>query len=150
MPGTFSDLLVHIVFSTKNRLPLIDGTLHEDLYQYIGGIIRNHNAVLIEIGGMSDHVHLLVRLKPTHCLSELVREIKSSSSKWVNEEKWKLRKFGWQDGYGAFTVSRSQAPRVVKYIQNQRDHHQRQDFKTEFIFLLNKHEVEYDARFLWD
>lgn len=150
MAGTFSDLLYHIVFSTKNRIALIDDTLQEALYNYIGGIIRGQNGVLIEIGGMSDHVHMLVRLKPTHCLSDFVREVKSSSSKWVNEEKWKLRKFGWQDGYGVFTVSRSQAPRVVAYIRRQREHHQRIDFKTEFMELLSKHEVEYDERYIWD
>ena len=150
MAGTFSDLLFHIVFSTKNRIALIDDTLQEDLYRYIGGIVRGQNGVLVEIGGVSDHVHMLVRLKPTHCISDIVREIKSNSSKWVNEEKWKLRKFGWQDGYGVFTVSRSQTPRVVKYIQGQREHHQRQDFKTEFVFLLEKHEVEYDVRYVWE
>jgi putative transposase len=150
MAGTFSDLLFHIVFSAKIRIALIDGTLQQDLYQYIGAIIRNQNGVLIEIGGMSDHVHLLVRLKPTHCIADFVRKFKSSSSKWVNEEKWKLRKFGWQDGYGAFTVSRSQAPRLVEYIQHQREHHQRFDSQHEFIELLNKHEVEYDERYIWD
>jgi REP element-mobilizing transposase RayT len=102
MAGTFSDLLFHIVFSTKDRIALIDDTLQEDLYKYIGGIVRGQKGILIEIGGMSDHIHLLVRLKPTHCIADFVREVKSGSSKWVNEEKWKLRKFGWQDGYGRF------------------------------------------------
>jgi REP element-mobilizing transposase RayT len=150
MAGTFSDLLFHIVFSTKDRIALIDDILQEDLYKYIGGIVRGQKGVLVEVGGMSDHIHLLVRLKPMHCISDFVREVKSGSSKWVNEEKWKLRKFGWQDGYGVFTVSRSQAPRVVKYVRCQREHHQRVDFKAEFIELLIKHEVEYVERYIWE
>ena len=150
MSGTYSDLLYHIVFSTKNRIGLIDDTLQSDLYDYMGGIVRGQHVTLIEIGGMSDHVHLLVRLKPTHCISDFMRELKASSSKWVNEEKWKLKKFGWQDGYAAFTVSRSQAERVQRYIQEQQRHHQHIDFKRELVGLLVKHKVEYDEQYLWD
>jgi REP element-mobilizing transposase RayT len=135
MSGTYSDLLFHIVFGTKNRIALIDDLLQPDLYDYIGGIIRGQNGTLLQIGGMSDHVHLLVRLRPTNCLSDLLREIKSSSSRWVNEEKWKLRKFGWQDGFAAFTVSRSQAPSVQQYIQDQRQRHQNYDYQQELVYL---------------
>lgn len=150
MAGTYSDLLYHIVFNTKNRIALIDDVLQADLYDYMGGIVRGQQATLVEIGGMSDHVHMLVRLKPTHCISDFMRELKSSSSKWVNDEKWKIRKFGWQDGNSVFTVSRSQAPSVQRYIREQRKHHQGLDFKAELIWLLKKHEVEYDARYIWD
>ncbi len=150
MAGTYSDLLYHIVFSTKNRIPFIDDTLQSSLYDYIGGIVRGQNGTLVEIGGKSDHIHLLVRLRPVHCISDVARDVKSGASKWINEEKWKMRKFAWQDGYGVFTVSRSQAPRVQRYIQEQRRHHQGLDFKAELIWLLKKHEVEYDERYIWD
>ena len=112
MAGTYTNLLFHVVFSTKNRIGLIEGIVARELHPYLGGIIGNLGGVALEINGMSDHVHLLVKLKPTKSISEIVREVKANSSKWMNEEKWKLRKFGWQDGYAAFTVSKSQAPAV--------------------------------------
>lgn len=149
MGGTYSDLLCHVVFSTKNRLPLISDLLEPSLHEYMGGVVRGQGATLVEVGGMSDHVHLLLRLRPTHCMATLMRELKSGTSKWVNSEKWKLRKFGWQDGYGVFSVSRSQVTRVQRYIQQQRRHHRRTDFKTEFLELLKRHEVHYDERHLW-
>ncbi|MGD9126254.1 MAG: IS200/IS605 family transposase [Planctomycetia bacterium] len=149
MAGTYSKLLFHLVFSTKNRIPFISAKWEEELYQYIGGILRNEDGVLIEIGGTEDHLHILVQLKPTHLLANLVRTIKAFSSKWVNEEKLKLRKFGWQEGYSAFTVSESQADRVVAYIRSQKEHHKKNDFKSEFIALLKKHAVEYKEEYLW-
>lgn len=112
MSGTYTNLLYHIVFSTKNRFPFITSGLKDDLYAYIGGIIRGEDGILLEIGGMPDHVHLLVKFKPISSVSDMLRKIKANSSKWVNETHASARKFGWQDGFAAFTVSESQAPRV--------------------------------------
>ncbi len=116
MAGTYTNLLYRIVFSTKNRLPLITQTIQQDLYNYIGGIIRNRGGTLLEIGGMPDHVHLLAKFKPTPAVAEMLQYIKGDSSKWVNETKSGLRKFGRQAGYSAFSVSKSQTPQVEQYI----------------------------------
>ncbi|MBI5760890.1 MAG: IS200/IS605 family transposase [Planctomycetales bacterium] len=150
MPGTHTNLLYHLVFSTKKRLPMITDAIEAELYKYLGGIVRGEGGILLEVGGMPDHVHLLVKLKPTIAVSDMLRLLKANSSKWVNEEKLKYRKFGWQDGYAAFTASQSQGDKVTKYIRNQKQHHRTRDFKTEFVALLERHEVEYEKRYLWD
>jgi REP element-mobilizing transposase RayT len=150
MPGTYTNLLYHLVFSTKNRIPLISKNLQADLYAYIGGIVRGEGGKLLEIGGMPDHVHLLVKLKPSVSLSIMLNRIKAKSSKWINQEKLKLRKFGWQEGYAAFSVSESQVTKVRPYIQNQITHHRRQSFQEEFRALLVKHGIEFEERYLWD
>jgi putative transposase len=149
MAGTYTNLLFHIVFSTKRRTGLITPELEPDLYAYIGGVIRNQGGKLLDAGGMSDHVHLLLKSKPNVALSDLVRDIKANSSKWINESKWKIRKFGWQDGFAAFTVSESQVEIVSKYIQSQKIHHRRRDFKAELLFLLKKNHCEFDEALLW-
>jgi putative transposase len=148
--GTYTNFLYHFVFSTKNRISLISDNLQQDLYSYIGGIVRGEGGTLLEIGGMSDHVHLLAKLKPTKSVSEMLNRIKSKSSKWMNEEKMKMRKFGWQDGYGALSVSESQIASVRRYIRSQEQHHRRQSFQDEFRALLEKHGIEYEERYLWD
>ena len=150
MAGTYTNLLYHLVFSTKNRIPLISDALQEDLYSYIGGIIRGEGGVLLEIGGMSDHVHLVTELKPTKSVSEMLNRIKAKSSKWVNAEKLKMRKFGWQDGYAAFSVSESQVASVRRYVREQEEHHRKLSFQEEFRSLLDKHGVEFEERYLWD
>ncbi len=150
MAGTYTNLLYHLVFSTKNRIPLISEKLQQDLYSYIGGIIRGEGGTLLEIGGMTDHVHLLTKLKPTKSVSELLNRIKAKASKWANEEKVKMRKFGWQDGYAAFSVSESQIASVRRYIQDQKKHHRRQSFQEEFRALLEKHGIDFEERYLWD
>ncbi len=120
------------------------------MYSYIGGIIRGEGGTLLEIGGMSDHVHLLTKLKPTKSVSELLNRIKAKASKWVNEEKVTMRKFGWQDGYAAFSVSESQIASVRRYIRDQEKHHRRQSFQEEFRALLEKHGIDFEERYLWD
>jgi putative transposase len=147
--GTFTNLLYHVVFSTKGRAPMISDRLRLDLYSYMGGIIRGEGGVLLEIGGMPDHVHLLVKLKPAKSISEMLNRIKAKSSKWMNEEKLKLRKFGWQDGYAAFSVSESQVEGVRGYIQNQECHHRQLTFQEEFRALLEKHGIAYEERYVW-
>jgi putative transposase len=148
--GTYTNLLYHLVFSTKNRIPLISENLQQDLYSYIGGIVRGEGGTLVEIGGISDHVHLLAKLKPTKSVFEMLNRIKSKSSKWINEDKMKVRKFGWQDGYGAFSVSESQTASMRRYIRSQEEHHRRQSFQDELRALLEKQRIEYDDRYLWD
>ncbi len=150
MPGTYTNLLYHIIFSTKQRRPLIGAALRDELYRYMGGIIRGEGGSLLEVGGMPDHMHLLAKLKPTTSISDLLRRLKANSSRWANAEKLRLRKLGWQDGYAAFTVSQSQVPRLVAYIRGQENHHRVADFKTELVLLLTRHAVQYDERYLWD
>jgi REP element-mobilizing transposase RayT len=150
MAGTYTNLLYHIVFSTKQRIPLISNELRPDLYAYIGGIIRGEGGALLEIGGMPDHVHLLAKSKPTLSISDMLKAIKAGSSKWINEERFKMRKFGWQDGYAAFTVSESQIGAVQQYIREQEQHHRGQSYQHEFRALLDRHGIEYDERYIWD
>ncbi len=149
MASTLTNLLYHIVFSTKGRAPLISDDIKEPLYKYMAGIIRNQGGKTIEIGGMPDHVHCLARFPARKSVSEMLRAIKSDSSSWVNQEKPSDR-FAWQTGYGAFTVSQSQVENVAHYIRTQEEHHRERSFQTEFLNLLKKHDVEFDERYLWD
>lgn len=150
MAGTYTNLLYHLVFSTKQRIPLITKELQPDLYAYIGGIVRGEGGTLLEIGGVSDHVHLLTKFKPTATVSDMLKSVKSGSSKWVNEERSKLRKFGWQDGYAAFSVSESSVDAVQRYIRDQERHHSGQSYQDEFRALLDRHGINYDEKYLWD
>lgn len=147
MPHTYSNLIFHIVFSTKERRPLITDELRERLYEYIGGTIRGLDGTLIEIGGIADHVHILLAVKPTVRLSDFMRELKSCSSKWANEIA--RSRFEWQTGYGAFTVSMSQIEVVRKYIRNQARHHAKMSFEDEFKKLLDLSGIDFDEKYLW-
>ena len=149
MASTLTNLLYHVVFSTKGRMPLIRSEIREPLYRYLGGIVRNQKGKLIEIGGVADHVHLLVRFPASRAVSDMLRDLKSDSSKWLNRERPRDR-FAWQTGYGAFTVSQSQVGTVRRYIRGQEEHHRRHSFKEELLGLLKKHGIEYDERYLWD
>ncbi len=149
MAGTFTQIAMHFVFSTKHRAPLITPDLRSELYKYIGGIIRNEKSVMVEIGGMSDHLHLLCLLHPTSSTSEMMRLVKANSSKWINARP-RTTRFEWQDGYGAFSVSKSILPTVSEYIRNQEEHHRNKTFQEEFLEFLKKHEIEYDPRYIWD
>lgn len=149
MPGTFTSLHYHLVFSTKDRIPMIQAELQPRLYEYIGGIVRSLNAFPDEIGGMPDHIHLLVRIPPTIALSDFMRVVKSKSSGWVHETFPGSSRFAWQEGYGAFAVSKSDLPRVRTYIQGQAEHHRETTFQHEFRKLLEVHEIEFEERYLW-
>jgi len=144
---SYTHLLYHIVFATKDRLPLISQTWEDELYRYLGGIVKNHNGEAIEINGMPEHAHLLVRLKQLPSLPDFMRELKAGSSKWAKQHN---AKFGWQRRYGAFTVSESMSDVVRQYIRNQKMHHIKQTFEDEFVDLLRLHNVEYDPKYLWD
>ncbi|MCH7752735.1 MAG: IS200/IS605 family transposase [Planctomycetes bacterium] len=150
MPSTYTNLLYHIIFSTKGRCPLITDDLKEELYRYIGGIIRSEGGIQLEIGGISDHVHILAKLKPAISISQMLNRIKTNSSKWVNENRKSDVRFAWQEGYAAFSVSESQVEHVRQYIRTQEQHHRKQSFQDELVALLQRHGIEYDSRYLWD
>ena len=149
MGSTLTNILIHVIFSTKNRERKIVTKIREELYWYIGGIIKRENGILIEIGGISDHVHILFKLKPVHSLSDMIKKIKSNSSKWINKQQKLNEDFNWQEGYGGFSVSESQVQKVVNYIKEQEKHHRTLTFKEEFVQILELHGVEYDGRYLW-
>lgn len=148
--SSLNKLIHHIIFSTKYRNPSICGPFRNQLYTYMGGIIRSQNGHLIEIGGIEDHVHLLVHLSPTKAISDAIREIKAGSSKWSNECTEQSHRFEWQKGYGAFTVSYSQAETVRCYIQNQHEHHRTKTFQEEYLAFLKSHQIIYDEKYLFE
>jgi REP element-mobilizing transposase RayT len=151
MSSTLSNLTYHIVFSTKYREPLITPELREELYPYIGGVVRNKGGVVIRIGGIADHIHLVVRLRPDIALSDMVRLVKANSSKWANEQGSVIDgRFVWQAGYGAFSVSPSQLPALTEYVERQEEHHRVRPFQEEYVAILQKHGVEHDERYLFD
>lgn len=148
MSRTFTNLLAHVVFSTKDREPLIIPEVRNELHAYLGGLTRELKGKAYGINGTRDHVHMLVSLPPTVSTSEAMRFIKANSSGWVHD-KWQ-KAFAWQLGYGAFSVSKSNVPEVLQYISHQEAHHRRVLFKDEFVEFLRKHEIDYDERHLWD
>ncbi len=150
MANTYTALFYHIVFSTKNRAHFIKPDVETRIWEYVGGVARHHKMTALQIGGIEDHLHALVMALTTLAPFEIAKYLKGESSSWIHEEFPDLRDFGWQDGYGAFTVSKSNVPGVVSYIQNQRAHHQTQSFQEEYIEFLKKAGVEYDERYLWD
>jgi REP element-mobilizing transposase RayT len=147
MAGTFSNLTVHLVFSTKDRLPFMTTPVRAKLFPYIGGVVKGLAGTIITVGGMPDHVHLVARLPTTLSVADVVRTVKTNTSKWMNGRATGM-KFGWQRGYGAFSVSQSALPAVVNYVRNQKRHHHRRSFKEELIALLTKNGIDYDERYL--
>jgi REP element-mobilizing transposase RayT len=148
MPSTHLSLHYHIVFSTKDRHPFIADGWRNRLHEYLGGLVRTADGTPETIGGTADHVHLLVGLRATHALATFVQDIKQTSSHWVHETIG-VRKFAWQPGYGAFTVSVSNCDVVKEYITNQAEHHRMKTFQEEYVAVLQKHHVEYDGKYLW-
>ena len=148
MSSTHLSLHYHIVFSTKNRQTFISDNFRPKLHAFLGGCVKMIGGVPIAIGGTNDHVHLLIGLRATHQLSNVVKEIKVASSKWIHEEIL-LKEFAWQIGYGAFTVGISNLEQVKKYVLNQENHHLTKNFETEYVEMLNIAKVEYDEKYLW-
>src|SRR6185436_18059 len=138
MANTYSQIYIQTVFAVDGRLSLIHNEFKEELYKYITGIVRNNKQKLIAINGMSDHVHILIGLKPAMALADLVRDIKAGSSDFINRKKWVRGKFSWQEGYGAFSYGHSHLDTVIRYIQNQEKHHRRRSFKNEYLGLLRE------------
>src|SRR6185436_9554829 len=151
MANTFSQIYIQTVFAVSGRLSLITQDYKEELHKYITGIVRNKGQKLISINGMADHLHILIGLRPSMALAELVRDIKADSSEWVNRKKLARGKFAWQEGDGAFSYGHSQLDPIIGYIQNQEKHHQSRTFKKEYLTLLQKFEIdfkeEYDFEF---
>jgi putative transposase len=142
------NILLHFVFSTQGRRPLIGSDFRNDLFAYLGGIVREMNGTALAINGMADHAHMLVRVRPAESAAAIMRVVKTNSSRWVRE-KWKSD-FAWQKGYGVFSVSESGVAAVTKYIARQEEHHKKISFRDELVAFLKKNRVEYDPRYIWD
>ncbi len=150
MPQSLANILVHVVFSTKDRVPWIADTWRDDLHGYIGGIIRRCGGHLLAAGSVEDHIHLLLPLPRTISVADLLKEIKSGSAHWVHDSPSRPGGFRWQAGYGAFSVSPSHKRAVVRYLANQRRHHSKVSFQKEYLEMLGRHGIEPDERHLWD
>ena len=150
MADTYTQMYVHVVFAVKGRENIISPQWKDELYKYITGIVSNEKQKLLAINGMPDHVHILLGVKPTIAVSDLVRDIKANSSRFINEKKWVAGKFEWQNGFGAFTYGHSQLGTIISYIDNQEEHHKKKTFKDEYIDFLKKFNVAYDGQFLFD
>jgi putative transposase len=148
MSATHLSLHVHLIFGTKHQRPLIVSEWRKRLHGYLGGAARTLGTVPEAIGGVADHVHLLLGLRATHCLADILRDVKRASSSWVHDTIGD-REFGWQDGYGAFTVSASLVEMVKRYIARQEEHHRKRTFHEEYVKLLQRSGVDYDERYLW-
>lgn len=149
MANTYTQIHLQFVFAVKYRDGLIHSSFKDELYQYITGIIKNHNHKLLAINGMPDHVHILVGMRPTQSVSDLMQDIKGSSSKWINEKKFLKVKFEWQEGYGAFSYAKFQVNTVINYIKNQEQHHALRSFHQEYLEFLAEFEVAYDERYIF-
>ncbi|MCQ9636152.1 IS200/IS605 family transposase [Chryseobacterium sp. WG14] len=150
MPQSLVKNYVHIVFSTKYREDFIDEKIEKELHSYLAVLCKDFESQALKIGGTDDHIHILCKLSRKIALMKLVQEIKAHSSKWIKTKGKKYENFFWQDGYGAFSVGEKDISIVMNYIQNQRQHHQKQNFKNELIEILKKHKMEYDEKYLWD
>jgi REP element-mobilizing transposase RayT len=149
MANTYTQIYLHVVFAVEGRQNLIAPEHNDELQKYITGIVTAQKHKLIVINNMPDHLHLLVGLRPDAALSDLVREVKAGSSKFINEKRWVLGRFSWQEGFGAFSYARSQLGAVIRYIQNQQKHHAKKSFRDEYLELLEKFGVEYDRKYIF-
>ena len=149
MANTYTQIHIHVVFAVKYRNGLIHNDWKDELYKYITGIIQNNNHKLLCINGMPDHIHLLIGIRPTQAISDLIKSVKQSSSKWINDRKYIKGKFEWQEGFGAFSYSKSQIKKVAEYIENQEGHHQKKTFLEEYEEILEKFEVEYNKHYIF-
>lgn len=150
MPNTYSQLYVQIVFAVKYRQNLISKNNREELHKYITGIVQNKEQKMLAIFCMPDHIHIFVNIKPAISISDLVRDIKANSTKFINDSNWVKGKFSWQEGFGAFSYSKSHIDNVVNYILNQEEHHKTKSFKEEYLDFLKKFEVEYNDKYLFE
>ena len=149
MPNTYTQLYIHFVFAVKYRASVIQPEWEEDLHRYITGIIQNNGHKLLVINSVPDHLHLFIGLNPKQSISEIMRLIKGDSSEFVNKKGFTKRKFYWQEGYGAFSNSRSQLDAVIKYILNQKEHHHKKTFREEYIGMLEDYKVDYDEKYIF-
>ena len=150
MAGTYSQIYIQVVFAVQGRANLISPHWKDELHKYIAGIIKGKDQKPIIVNGMPDHIHAFIGLKPSMTISDLVRDIKNNSSKFINDKKWVKGKFSWQEGYGVFSYSNSQIDSVYNYVLNQEVHHQKKTFKQEYLELLEKFNIEYNKKYLFD
>lgn len=150
MANTYTQVHIQAVFAVQNRQSLISDVWKDELYKYITGILQNNGHKMLQINGMTDHIHLLFGMRPMQSLSNLMQQIKQDSSKWVNQQRLVNGRFSWQAGYGAFSYSRSQLPAVIAYIQNQDKHHKKKTFREEYLEFLEKWEVDYDEEYIFN
>ena len=149
MANTYTQIHIQFVFAVKHRDGLLHASYKDELYRYIAGIIKNHNHKLLAINGMPDHVHVFIGMRPTQSISDLLQDIKGNSSKWINEKKFLKVKFEWQEGFGAFSYSKSQSNAVIDYIKNQEQHHAVKTFREEYLEFLELFEIDYDERYVF-
>ncbi len=149
MANTYTQIHIQAVFAVQNRKSLIDKKWENELYKYITGIIQNHDHKLLQINGMADHIHVFFGMRPTQSISELLKIIKGDSSKWINESGFLKQKFSWQAGYGAFSYGKSQVPNVIRYIQNQKEHHKKKTFIQEYTEYLEAFKIDFDDRYIF-
>jgi REP element-mobilizing transposase RayT len=150
MAGTFSQIYIHVVFAVQGRNSLIKAEWEEELYKYITGIVSNKGQKMLAINGAANHIHFLIGMKPSCCLSDLVREIKKASNSFIKEKKFTRFQFSWQEGYGAFSYSHSHLDNIIGYIMNQKEHHKKRSFREEYLDFLKKYEIEFDEEYLFD
>ena len=150
MPQSLSNILIHLIWSTKDRHPWLHGDLREKTHAFLAGTVRQCDCEAYRVGGVADHVHLAIRLSRTQSVAELVKNVKAASSKWLKSEDAKLSKFSWQQGYGAFSIGMSQKDALIDYIDRQEAHHHKQSFQDEYRQFLEKYAVDYDERYVWD
>lgn len=149
MANTYTQIHLHLIFAVKYRTGVVQNTWKEELYKYITGIVQQNKHKLIIINGMPDHIHILIGFRPNQSISDLLQDIKANSSKWINEKGFVKGRFEWQEGYGAFSYGKSQIKDVIKYIENQEEHHKKKTFREEYITFLDAFEVEYDEKYIF-
>jgi len=150
MANTYSQINIHAIFSVKGRENILTQNVREELFKYIHGILKNIKQFPLAVNGYSDHIHIFFELNPTKALSDVMRIVKSNSSKWMNQNKFVLGKFSWQEGYGAFSYSKSQRNNVIQYIMTQEEHHKMRSFKEEYMDLLEKFDIKYQDEYVFD
>ena len=149
MANTYTQLFIHYIFAVQNRKCLINKSWQSNLYKYMSGIIEQQGHKLYIINGMNDHIHILISMSPNQSPSDLMYHLKRSSSKWINQNKLSLERFSWQEGFGAFSLGKSQLDVIIKYIENQQEHHKQSSFREEYLQFLKEYEVEYDERYIF-
>ncbi|MBK7160010.1 MAG: IS200/IS605 family transposase [Ignavibacteria bacterium] len=149
MANTYTQIHIQFIFAVKYRKGVILASWKDELYKYLTGIVQNNKHKMISINGMPDHIHLLAGIRPSQSISDLMKDLKGSSSKWINEKKFTKERFEWQEGYGAFSYGKSQVKNVISYIENQEKHHKRKSFKEEYLDFLKKFDVEFDDKYLF-
>jgi REP element-mobilizing transposase RayT len=150
MANTYTQIYIQVVFAVQGRQCLIQPVHKEEIYKYITGIVTNQGQKMLQINGVADHVHVLIGMKPSIALSDLVRDIKAGSSKFINEKRWVKGHFNWQEGFGAFSYGHSQLDTIIRYIRDQETHHQQNTFKSEYMTLLQRFEIEFDDKYVFE